>query len=318
MLFALSFSAEAQQPKKVYRIGYLSASDAATDAPRSDGIQLALRELGYIEGQNIATEYRYAEGKQERLFELAAELVRLKVDVIVTAGGTYTVQLAKAAAKATPIVMVGQGIDAVEAGLVESLARPGGNVTGITNLTTKLGGKRLELLKEAVPKLARVAVLYHLVNPSSVLEVKEVLRAAAGALGLTVRSWGVRNADGFERVFAALNKQRPDGLYVPVDALMTANLKRIVGFALNSRLPSIYGNREAVDAGGLMSYGAHLADSYRRVADFVDKILKGAKPGDLPVEQPKKFELVINLNTAQQIGVTIPPNVLATADEVIR
>ena len=318
MLFALSFSAEAQQPKKVYRIGYLSASDAATDAPRSDGIQLALRELGYIEGQNIATEYRYAEGKQERLFELAAELVRLKVDVIVTAGGTYTVQLAKAAAKATPIVMVGQGIDAVEAGLVESLARPGGNVTGITNLTTKLGGKRLELLKEAVPKLARVAVLYHLVNPSSVHEVKEVLPAAAGALGLTVRSWGVRNADGFERVFAALNKQRPDGLYVPVDALMTANLKRIVGFALNSRLPSIYGNREAVDAGGLMSYGAHLADSYRRVADFVDKILKGAKPGDLPVEQPKKFELVINLNTAQQIGLTIPPNVLAIADEVIR
>jgi putative ABC transport system substrate-binding protein len=318
MLFALCFSAEAQQPKKVYRIGYLSGSDAATDAPRSDGIQLALRELGYVEGQNTAIEYRYAEGKQERVFELAAELVRLKVDVIVTAGGTYTVQMAKVATKAIPIVMVGQGINAVEAGLVETLARPGGNVTGITNLTTNLGGKRLELLKEAVPKLARVAVLYHLVTPSSVLEVKEVLPAAAGALGLTVRSWGVRNADGFERVFAALNGQRPDGLYVPVDALMTANLKRIVGFALKSRLPSIYGNREAVDAGGLMSYGAHLADSYRRVADFVDKILKGAKPGDLPVEQPNKFELVINLNTAQQIGLTIPPNVLAIADEVIR
>ena len=318
MLFALCFSAEAQQPKKVYRIGYLSGSDAATDAPRSDGIQLALRELGYVEGQNTAIEYRYAEGKQERVFELAAELVRLKVDVIVTAGGTYTVQMAKVATKAIPIVMVGQGINAVEAGLVETLARPGGNVTGITNLTTNLGGKRLELLKEAVPKLARVAVLYHLVTPSSVLEVKEVLPAAAGALGLTVRSWGVRNADGFERVFAALNGQRPDGLYVPVDALMTANLKRIVGFALKSRLPSIYSNREAVDAGGLMSYGAHLADSYRRVADFVDKILKGAKPGDLPVEQPNKFELVINLNTAQQIGLTIPPNVLAIADEVIR
>jgi ABC-type uncharacterized transport system substrate-binding protein len=318
MLFALSFPAEAQQPKKVYRIGYLSGSDAATDAPRSDGIQLALRELGYVEGQNTAIEYRYAEGKQERVFELAAELVRLKVDVIVTAGGTYTVQMAMFAAKATPIVMVGQGINAVEAGLVETLARPGGNVTGITNLTTNLGGKRLELLKEAVPKLARVAVLYHLVNPSSVLEVKEVLPAAARALGLTVRSWGVRNADGFEQVFAALNKERPDGLYVPVDALMTANLKRIVGFALKSGLPSIYGNREAVDAGGLMSHGTHLADSYRRVADFVDKILKGAKPGDLPVEQPKKFELVINLNTAQQLGLTIPPNVLAIADEVIR
>jgi putative tryptophan/tyrosine transport system substrate-binding protein len=317
MLFALCFSAEAQQPKKVYRIGYLSGSDAATETPRSDGIQLALRELGYVEGQNTAIEYRYAEGKQERLFDLAAELVRLKVDVIVTAGGTYTVQMAKVATKAIPIVMVGP-INAVEAGLVETLDRPGGNITGITNITTKLGGKRLELLKEAVPNLARVAVLYHLVTPSSVLEVKEVLPAAAGVLGLTVRSWGVRNADGFERVFAALNKQRPDGLYVPVDVLMTANLKRVAGFALKSRLPSIYGNREAVDAGGLMSYGAHLADSYRRVADFVDKILKGAKPGDLPVEQSKKFELVINLNAAQQIGLTIPPNVLAIADEVIR
>jgi putative ABC transport system substrate-binding protein len=318
MLFALGFPAEAQQPKKVYRIGYLSGSDAATDAPRFEGIQLALRELGYVEGQNIAVEYRYTEGKQGRLFELAAELVRLKVDIIVTAGGAYTVQMAKVATGTIPIVMVGQGIDAVEAGLVESLARPGGNVTGITDLATELGGKRLELLKEAVPKLARVAALYHLVAPPNVLEVKQVLPAAAGALGLTVRSWGVRNADGFEQVFAALNKQRPDGLYVPVGALMTANHKRIAGFALKSRLPSMYGNREAVDSGGLMSYGAHLADSYRRVADFVDKILKGAKPADLPVEQPKKFELVINLKTAQQIGLTIPPNVLAIADEVIR
>ena len=318
MPLVLCGPAEAQQPKKVYRIGYLSGSDSATDAPRFEGIQLALRELGYVEGQNIAVEYRYTEGKQGRLFELAAELVRLKVDIIVTAGGAYTVQMAKVATGTIPIVMVGQGIDAVEARLVESLARPGGNVTGITDLTTELGGKRLELLKEAVPKLARVAALYHLVAQPNVLEVKQVLPAAAGALGLTVRSWGVRNADGFEQVFAALNKQRPDGLYVPVGALMTANHKRIAGFALKSRLPSMYGNREAVDSGGLMSYGAHLADSHRRVADFVDKILKGAKPADLPVEQPKKFELVINLKTAQQIGLTIPPNVLAIADEVIR
>ena len=309
--------AEAQQRTKVPRIGYLSRFDPATESAPVEAIRLALSELGYVEGQNIAIEYRYAEGKLDRLFELAAELVSLKVDVILTAGGTYTAQMAQVATKAIPIVMMGP-INPVEAGLVETLARPGGNVTGITNLTTKLGGKRLELLKEAVPKLARVAVLYHLVTTSSVLEVKEVLPAAAGALGLTVRSWGVRNADGFERVFAAMNKQRPDGLYVPVDALMTANRKRIVGFALKSRLPSIYGTREAVDAGGLMSYGAHLADSYRRVADFVDKILKGAKPGDLPVEQPTKFELVINLNAAQQIGLTIPPNVLAIADEVIR
>jgi putative tryptophan/tyrosine transport system substrate-binding protein len=321
MLVALSFHAEAQQPKKVYRIGYLSDSEAATDAARSEGIQLALREFGYVEGQNIAIEYRYTDGKQARLFELAAELVRLNVDIILTAGGTYTVQMAKAATGKIPIVMVGQGIDPVESGLVKSLARPGGNVTGITDLTTKLGGKRLELLKEAVPNVARVAALYHLVTvvtTPSALEVKKVLPAAAGALGLTVRSWAVPNADGFERVFAALNKQSPDGLYVPVDALMTANHPRIVDFALKNRLPSMYGNREAVDTGGLMSYGAHLADSYRRVAVFVDKILKGAKPADLPVEEPTQFELVINLKTAQQIGLTISPNVLAIADEVIR
>ena len=214
--------------------------------------------------------------------------------------------------------MTGAGIDPVEAGLVESLARPGGNVTGITNLSRELGGKRLELLKEAVPKLARVAVLYDPATPGSVLEVKEVLPVAARALGLTIQPWEVRAADDFERVFAALNKQRPDGLYVTGGPLMNANQKRIVGFALKSRLPSMYSNREAVDAGGLMSYGADLADSYRRVAYYVDRILKGAKPADLPVEQPTKFELVINLKTAKQIGLTIPPKVLARADKVIK
>ena len=226
------------------------------------------------------------------------------------------IRAAKNATKTIPIVMAGPGSDPVEAGLVESLARPGGNVTGITNLARELGGKRLELLKEAVPKLARVAVLYDPANPGSVLEVKEDLPAAARALGLTIRSWEVRDADGFERVFAALNKQRPDGLYVPsAGPLMRANKKRIVGFALKSRLPSMYVNREYVDAGGLMSYGADLADGYRRVAYYVDKILKGAKPADLPVEQPTKFELVINLKTAKQIGLTIPPEVLARADQ---
>ena len=191
------------------------------------------------------------------------------------------------------------GSDPVEAGLVESLARPGGNVTGLTILSGELGGKRLELLKEAVPKLARVAVLYDPAIPASVLEVKEVLPVAARALGLTIQPWEVRDADDFEKVFAALNKQRPDGLYVPGAALMSANQKRIVGFALKSRLPSMYINREAVDAGGLMSYGADLADSYRRVAYYVDRILKGAKPADLPVEQPTKFELVINLENGE-------------------
>jgi len=214
--------------------------------------------------------------------------------------------------------MTGGGIDPVEAGLVESLARPGGNVTGITNLSRELAGKRLELLKEAVPKLARVAVLYAPASPGSALYVKEDLPVAARALGLTIQPWEVRDADGFETVFAALKKQRPDGLYVTPDALMGAHQKRTIGFALESRLPSMYSNREAVDAGGLMSYSADPADSYRRVAYFVDRILKGAKPADLPVEQPKKFELGINLKTAKQLGLTIPQSMLYRADRVIR
>ena len=214
--------------------------------------------------------------------------------------------------------MVGRGLDPVGAGLVESLARPGGNVTGITNLNTELGGKRLELLKEAVPKLARVAVLYDPAAPFPAHEVKEVLPVAARGLGLTVRSWEVRAADDFERVFVALNKERADGLYVLPSALMNANQKRIVGFALKSRLPSVFATREAVDAGGLMYYGADLADSHRRVAYYVDRILKGAKPADLPVEQPTKFEFVINLKTAKQIGLTIPQSMLYRADKVIK
>ena len=215
VLLALGVIAEAQQPKKVPRIGYLSAIDPASESARAEAIRLALRELGYIEGQNIATEYRYAEGKLDRLPELAAELVRLKVDIIVVAGGGRPIRAAKNATKTIPIVMMGAGVDPVEAGLVESLARPGGNVTGLTNLARELGGKRLELLKEAVPKIARVAVLYDPANPGNVLEVKEVLPVAARALGLTIQPWEVRAADDFERVFAALSKQRPDGLYVP-------------------------------------------------------------------------------------------------------
>ena len=214
--------------------------------------------------------------------------------------------------------MTGIGVDPVEVGLVESLARPGGNVTGITNLGTELSGKRLELLKEAVPEVTRVAVLYDPAAPGSLRELKETLPVAASALGLTVRSWEVGDADGFERVFAALRKERPDGLYIIGGALMGLNGKRIADFALKSRLPSVYGDRGYVDAGGLMYYGADLADIYRRVATYVDKILKGAKPADLPVEQPRKFEFVINLKTAKQIGLTIPPNVLASADKVIR
>jgi putative ABC transport system substrate-binding protein len=320
MLFALSYSASAQQPKKVSRIGYLSSGDAVRESARSEGMRLDLHERGHIEGENIATEYRYAAGKVELFSELAAELVRLKVDIIVIAGGNRLILAAKNATKTIPIVMTGGGTDPVEAGLVETLARPGGNVTGISNLSGELGGKRLELLKAAVPKLARVAVLYEpAAAPASVIEVKEILPVAARALGLTIRPWELRAADDFESVFTALNKERPDGLYVTGGgALMSANGKRIIGFALKSRLPSMYARREDVDAGGLMQYGADLAASYRRVAIYVDKILKGAKPADLPVEQPTKFELVINLKTAKQIGLTIPLNVLARADRVIK
>jgi putative ABC transport system substrate-binding protein len=318
VLLALGVIGQAQQPKKVPRIGYLSRSDPGSESTRSESIRRALRELGYIEGQNIAIEYRYAEGKVDRFSELAAELVRLKVDVIVAAGGSRLIQAAMNATKTIPIVMAGQGFDPVTAGIVESLARPGGNVTGITNLNIELGGKRLELLKEAVPKLARVAVLYDAASPGIVIDVKQVLPVAARALRLTIQPWEVRDADGFERVFAALNKQRPDGLSVAGDRLMDANQKRIADFALKSRLPSMYANKEAVEAGGLMYYGADLADSYRRVAYYVDRILKGAKPADLPVEQPTKFEFVINLKTAKQIGVTIPPEVLARATRLIK
>jgi putative ABC transport system substrate-binding protein len=318
LLFALSGPADAQQPKKVFRIGYLAAGDSARDTTRAEGVRLALRELGYTEGQNIAIEYRYGEGKLDRFTELAAELVRLKVDIIVVAGGGRTIQAVRNATKTIPIVMMGAGIHPVKAGLVQSLARPGGNVTGLTLLSTELDGKRLELLKEAIPKLARVAVLYDPAIPAAVREVKEDLPAAASALKLNVRSWEVGAADDFDRVFAAMGKQRPDGLYVLGGGLMNSNQDRIVGFALKSRLPSMYYTREFIDAGGLMSYGADLADSYRRVAHYVDRILKGAKPADLPVEQPTKFELVINLKTAKQIGVTIPQKVLARADKVIR
>jgi putative ABC transport system substrate-binding protein len=320
MLLALCASASAQQPVRTPRIGYLSPLNRTSESARSEAIRQALRELGYIEGQNIATEYRYAEGKANRYPELAAELVRLKVDIIVVAGGGRLILAAKNATKTIPIVMVGAVIDPVEAGVIDSLARPGGNVTGLTNLAVELGGKRLELLKEAVPKIAHVAVLYEPALRFIRIEVKEVLPVAARALGLTIQPWEVRAADDFEKVFATLNKQRPDGLYVPGSGgpLMSANQKRIVDFTLKSRLPSMYYTRKDVEAGGLMYYGADIADIYRRVAYYVDRILKGAKPADLPVERPTEFELVINLKTAKQIGLTIPQSVLYRADRVIK
>jgi putative tryptophan/tyrosine transport system substrate-binding protein len=319
-LCALCVQVEAQQPKvprSVFRIGYLSSFDRASESARSAGIWLALRELGYIEGQNIAIEYRYAEGKRDRFPELAAELVHLKVDIILVAVGA-TIRAAKNATKTIPIVMAAPPADPVEQGLVESLARPGGNVTGVTNLTLHLSGKRLELLKEVVTKLAGVEVLYESANPTNVLELQEALPAVARTLGLTLRPRELHGPNELDKIFAALNKRRPDGLLLLGGPLIRANEKRIAEFALRNRLPLMNFYRDSVDAGGLMYYGADVAYSYRRVAYFVDKILKGAKPADLPLEQPTKFEFVINLKTAKQIGLIIPSNVLARADRVIR
>jgi putative ABC transport system substrate-binding protein len=280
---------------------------------------LALRERGYIEGQNIAIDYRYSDRKPERAPELAAELVRLKVDVIIIAGGPTWVQAAKNATKTIPIVMVGIGADPVEAGLVESLARPGGNVTGVTNLSRDLVGKRLELLKEAIPKIARVAVLYDPANPVTVTESKKNLQIAARALRTTIEFWEVRAAGELEQVFASVAKWRADGLYPAGGGpLLGTNRKRIAEFGLKRRLPSMTAQRNFVADGALMYYGPDDLERYKRVAYLVDRILKGVKPADLPVEQPTKFELVINLKTAQQIGVTIPPEVLARANKLIK
>jgi ABC-type uncharacterized transport system substrate-binding protein len=243
--------------------------------------------------------------------------VRLGVDMIVVAGGDTWIAAARKATKTIPIVMTGGGLDPVEAGHVRSLAHPGGNVTGLTILNTELTGKRLDLLKETVPKVTRVAVLHDPTIPSNVQELKDV-QTAARALKVIIQPWEIRDAGGFDRVLAAVGKERPDGLYVCQGGLMNNHRNLIADFAQKSRLPSMYSNIESVTAGGLMYYGTERTNSYRRVAWYVDKILKGAKPADLPVEQPTKFEFVINLKTAKQIGLTIPPNVLARADRVIR
>jgi putative tryptophan/tyrosine transport system substrate-binding protein len=318
MLLALCLPVHAQQLKKVFRIGYIAGRSPSTDTD-VEPIWLALRQLGYIEGQNIAIEYRYTDGKSDRYPELLADLVRLKVDLILVGGGDNTIRSAMNATKTIPLVLTGQGSDPVKSGFVESLSRPGGNVTGITNFSNELGGKRLEILKETVPKLVRVAVLYNPTLPGISREVKEDFPVAARALKLNLQLWEVRAADDFDRVFASTGKQLPDGLYVSsAGALMNANRKRINDLAIKSRLPSMQQSINFVEAGGLMSYGPDRANSYRRVAYFVDRILKGAKPADLPVEQPTKFEFVINLKTAKQIGLTIPPDLLARATKIIR
>jgi putative ABC transport system substrate-binding protein len=317
-ILAAPLVTDAQPAGKVYRIGILARSvQGIPERLGNEAFQQGLRELGYVEGKNVILDYRYAEGNVARFPALAAELVRSNVDIIVAATtGHVGVLAAKQATTTIPIVMT-IAVDPVEAGLVESFARPGGNITGFTNLTIELVGKRLELFKETVPTLVRVAVPYDPTNPGNVLHAQEV-QSAGRALGLTVQLWEVRGTDDFERVFAALREAPPDGLYVLGGPLMRTNAKRLVDFALQNRLPSLTDLREAVEAGGLMFYAADPLDQFRCVAYYVDKILKGTKPAELPVERPIKFELVLNLKTAQALGLTLPPSILFQADEVIK
>ena len=309
---------EAQQPKKIPRIGFLAGGSRSADSLLIETFWQRLKELGYIEGQNIAAEYRFAEGAPERLPNFAAELVRLKVNVIVAPGSGAVA--AKKATNTIPIV-IAYG-DPVGSGLVASLANPGGNVTGLSGFVSELGGKDLELLKEAFPKVSRVAVLWwNQTNPSGIDQDTPLLgdmKVAAGALRVTLQPLELRGLDDFEPAFSAIKGERANALIVLRNPLTATHRTRIVDFAAKSRLPSMYGDKEFVDAGGLMSYGINIADLWGRAAVYVDKILKGAKPADLPVEQPTKFEFVINLKAAKQIGLTIPPNVLVRADQVIK
>jgi putative ABC transport system substrate-binding protein len=310
-------AANAQQPGKVSRIGLLRPTRSAdpTGQVLLDAFRQRLSELGWSEGKNIAIEYRYAEGKLDRLPELAVELVRLKVDLIV-APGTRTALAAKQATQTIPIVFP-LAADAVGSGLVASLARPGGNITGLTAIAPDLAGKRLELIREAVPKTTRVAVLWDGGRPANIAVLKEI-EAAARAFGVQVQSLEARAAADFAGAFRAATQERANALIVPAGNLLFSHRQQIASLAIRSRLPSIYDSEEFVDAGGLMSYGPSLVDLCRRAATYVDKILKGAKPADLPVEQPIKFELVINLKAAKQIGLTIPQSVLYRADRVIK
>jgi putative tryptophan/tyrosine transport system substrate-binding protein len=314
ILLAVAVIVEAQQPARIHRIGILIVSSASVYSARVEALRRRLRELGYVEGKNIVIEYRYAEGKGERLPDLVAELVRLKVDVIVTSGSANLP--AKKASATIPIVFASAS-DPVGTGLVSSLGRPGGNITGLSNMAPDLDGKRLELLKEAVPKVARVAFLWGGSGSRGNLPLTE-MEAAAKALGLKLLSLEVRSLDDFEGAFARAKKERAQALITTTGGRINTQQRRVLDFAAKNRLPAIYHYSEFVEAGGLMSYGPDNTDLWRRAADFVDKILKGAKPADLPVQQATKFEFLVNMNAGKQIGVTIPQKVLARADKVIK
>jgi putative tryptophan/tyrosine transport system substrate-binding protein len=315
VLVAVAVIAEAQQPAKIPRIGFLSTVSLSSVAARTESFRQGLRELGYVEGKNITIEWRDAEGKLDRLSERAAELVRLKVDVIVTAAPAPT-RATKEATVTIPIVMAFDN-DPVGNGFVASLARPGGNITGLSTYYPEITGKQLELLKEIVPNLSRVAVLGTSTVPGNKQTLKET-ELAARAFGVKLQYLEIQNPQDIENVFRAASKGRAGAVLVLSSPVATSQRAQIAEIAAKSRLPAIYPQSDHIDAGGLLFYGPSIADLYRRAATYVDKILKGAKPADLPVEQPKKFELVINLKAAKQIGLTIPPNVLARADRVIK
>jgi putative tryptophan/tyrosine transport system substrate-binding protein len=315
VLLAVAVIAEAQQPQKVPRIGFLATVSPSTISDRVEAFRQGLRELGYVEGKNIVVEWRYAEGKLDRLPALAAELVRLKTDIIVTAGPQAT-RRAKEATVTIPIVM-GFDNDPVGSGFVASLPRPGGNITGLSTLAPEISGKQLELLKEIVPKLSRVAVLGDSNEPGNAQALKEV-ELAAGAFKVQLQYLDVLNLKDIENSFQSASKQRAGAVIVLAGPVMPAHRTEVVNLAAKNRLPAMYFRSDFVEAGGLMTYNVNYNDLFRRAATFVDKILKGRMPGDLPVEQSTKFELIINLKAAKQIGLTIPQNVLARADKVIK
>jgi ABC-type uncharacterized transport system substrate-binding protein len=315
LLFSLCHSVQAQQPKKIHRIGFLIPGSTATFLDRVESFRQGLRDLGDVEGKDITIEYRYADGKLVRLPDLAADLIRLKVDLIVAAGSEATAA-AKNATKEIPVVMTNSG-DAVRLGFVASLARPGGNITGLISSLYELDGKRLELLKEIVPKVNRVAVISNPENPPSDPGFKEA-RVAAQALGLKLQFLEVRTPDDLEDAFRAASRTRAGALLVESGAFTNFHRKRIAELAIKSRLLTLNNGADFVEAGGLLSYGANRLDLFRRAAIYVDKILKGTKPADLPVEQPTKFEFIINLKTASALNLTIPQSVLYRADRVIR
>jgi ABC-type uncharacterized transport system substrate-binding protein len=315
VLLTIAPPTQAQQPKKASRIGFLSVGTAASMSTRVEAFRRGLREQGYVEGQDIVVEYRYAEDNLERLREFAVELVRLKVDIIVT-GGAISTRPAKEAAGATPIVMAYES-DPIGSGMVTSLARPGGNITGLTSSAGELNGKRLELLKEAIPKLSRVAVIRNpgMSNTAQALKDAEI---AAESLKLKIQPLEVQSPNDLEGVFAAAKKGRAEGMIVVGDPVTFTHRKRVADLALKNRIATMHGQIQFAEAGAMMVYGPNDADMYRRAATYVDKILKGSKAADLPIERPVKFDFIINLKTAKQLGLTIPANVLARADKVIR